>query len=93
MKTVLHIIFRLDIGGLEQILTDVTNGLASDYQHTIVSLTYATEASKARLNNSVSVLELNKREGNDLYLWVKLYRVIRSISPDVLQTYNISTLE
>jgi sugar transferase (PEP-CTERM/EpsH1 system associated) len=92
MRTIIHLIFRFDIGGLEKVMADTINH-TPEYRHIVVSLTSATKESTSLINHPLTVLELNKKDGNDLTVWKKLYHIFLKYKPDILHSYNLSTLE
>jgi sugar transferase (PEP-CTERM/EpsH1 system associated) len=91
-KTVAHLIYRFDIGGLEKVMADTINHL-TEFKHVIIVLTSAVDESKSLLNKDIKIVELNKKDGNDFSVWRKLYTLFREIKPDVLHSYNLPTLE
>ena len=92
-KLVLHLLYRLDTGGLEQVLLDTVRELSSDFQHVVVSLTTASPNLRSQLPRDVAVYELKKRGGHAPDVWFKVYSLLRRLKPDVLHSYNISCLE
>ncbi|WP_169726096.1 glycosyltransferase [Aestuariibacter salexigens] len=90
----MHVVFRLDIGGLEKVVVNCINRMPDeDYSHTVVSLTTASSDFSSLLNKPVNIVELNKREGNDWRLYSKFFTLLRNVKPDVLHTYNLATFE
>lgn len=90
---VLHLIYRFDIGGLEKVMAECINHLPETIEHTVVSLSNITQYAGENLNQSVEMIELNKKSGNDFSLYWKLFKLLKQIKPDVLHTYNLPTLE
>jgi len=92
-KTVLHIVYSLGIGGLEQVIVNLVNNTHSKgVKHIVVSLTSEQTLAKA-LPADTQVYCLNKSEGNDLKSHVRLFRLLKRINPDVLHSYNFGTIE
>ena len=91
---VLHIIYRLAVGGLENGLVNLINAMPpTRYRHAIVSLTDSTSF-RSRINrNDVSIFELHKKEGHDLGVYVRAWRILRKLKPDIVHTRNFPTLE
>lgn len=88
-----HIIFRLDIGGLENGLVNLINHMPADrYRHAIICLTGYTDF-RDRIERNVEVFALNKAEGKDFGMYVRLWRLLRELRPDVVHTRNLSTLD
>jgi sugar transferase (PEP-CTERM/EpsH1 system associated) len=90
---VVHLIYRLDIGGLEKVMLDSINHLPDYYEHVVICLTGVTLFAKENLQDDIDIICLNKKVGNDFSLYWKLLGLFREISPDVLHTYNLSTIE
>lgn len=89
---IVHLIYRLDVGGLERFMVDMVNRFPSNYKHAVISLTDATEFQK-QLDPAVKVYCLGKKMGQDLGIHIKLAKLLRQINPDILHTYNLSTIE
>ena len=93
-KKIVHVVLNLDIGGLEKVLVNCINRLPqSQYQHEVVALKGYSEEFKALLPSSVNVFSLNKKDGNDWSIFASFYKYLRCNKPDILHTYNLSTLE
>ncbi len=90
----MHIIYALGTGGLENGLVNIINRMPAErYRHVIVCLTEAHDF-KNRINVAgVEVIELHKQPGQDLGLYGRLWRVIRTQKPDVIHTRNLNALE
>ena len=91
---VCHILFRFDYGGMENGLVNLVNRLKdSSWKHTIIALSEVGEI-RARIDNpDVNVIELGKQAGLDPAVYVRLFRLIRSLAPDIVHTRNIGTLD
>ena len=89
-----HIIYRLSIGGLENGLVNLINQIPiSCCRHVIICLKDYTEFSARIHRDDVEIYSLHKREGNDLKIFLKLWRLLWKIRPDIVHTRNLSTLE
>ncbi|MEN3278351.1 MAG: hypothetical protein V7631_4141 [Massilia sp.] len=91
---VVHLIYRLDFGGLETLLVDCINHMPPErYRHAIVCLTdYTAFADKIR-QPGVALYALHKAPGLDLGIHVKLFKLLRQLRPAVLHTYNFACAE
>ena len=78
---------------MENVLADVVNALSCDYHHVIIALTTAGTTTSQKLNSNCEIYQLNKKAGNDLSAWPKIYRLLKQHKPDILQTYNLPTIE
>ena len=94
-KHIVHVIHRFDTGGLENGLVNIINNLAEDkYHHTVVTMKgHNPDFVKRVTTNNLSLIDLNKQEGNDFGVYKRFYRVLKEIKPDVLHTRNTGTLE
>lgn len=90
---IVHVLFRFDTGGLEQVLLDTITGLSDSHRHAIVSLTTVSPAWRDVLPEEVEIQALGKREGHDPRIWLSMARLLRRLSPAVVHTYNLACLE
>lgn len=89
-----HIVYRLGIGGLETVLTEVINETPpGKYRHAVICLTQYTDFRQRIKRQDVEVYALNKRPGKDLGVWWRAWQLLRKLRPKIVHTYNISTLE
>lgn len=94
IPTVVHIIYRLDVGGLETVLINVINHTpVSRYHHVIICLTEYSEFRRRIQQEGVEIHALNKRPGKDLGVYVRLWRLLRRLKPDIVHTYNVATID
>jgi sugar transferase (PEP-CTERM/EpsH1 system associated) len=91
---ILHLIYRLDVGGLENGLVNLVNSVpAQRYRHLIVSLTDATAFRRRITRPDVEVVELHKRAGQDWSIYGRLWALFRRYRPSILHTRNLAALE
>lgn len=92
---VLHIIYRLDFGGLENGLVNLVNRLPkTKFTHTIVCLSgYSTEFRARIKRDDVKVISIDKKPGKDLAAYGRMWRVMREVRPDVVHTRNLGTVD
>jgi len=91
---VVHVVFRLDVGGLENGLINLINRIpAQRFRHAIVSLTDYSEFRRRLTRGDVPVFALNKPPGNSLATQFRLWRLLNRLRPDIVHTRNIGTLE
>ena len=89
-----HVLFRLGTGGLENGLVNLLNNLPADkYRHAIVCMTDYTDFRDRLKRKDVEVYCLHKKAGKDFHVYVRLWRLLAKIQPDVLHTRNLSALE
>ena len=91
---ILHIINRLATGGLENGLVNLINHMPRDrYRHAIVCLTDFTDFRDRLRDKNVPVLALHKRDGLDWGCYLRMWKTIRELRPDIIHTRNIGALE
>ena len=91
---IVHLIYRLDFGGLETLMVERINRMPADaYRHAVVCLTESTDfASKIR-KPGVRVYELHKQAGLSLGTHAALWKLLRRLKPAILHSYNLSAIE
>jgi len=91
---VVHIIYALSTGGLENGLVNIINrSPPARYRHVIICLTAADKFAQRITAEDVQVIELHKREGYDLHCYWRLRRTLRELCPDVIHSRNMAALE
>jgi sugar transferase (PEP-CTERM/EpsH1 system associated) len=90
---VAHVVYRLEIGGLENGLVNLINTMAADeMRHLVICLDRKTPFAD-RLRDDVDVIEMHKRSGNDPRLVPRLWSVFRRFRPAIIHTRNLAALE
>jgi sugar transferase (PEP-CTERM/EpsH1 system associated) len=87
-----HVIHRLDVGGLENGLINLINR-TPQYRHAVICMTDYTEFSRRISHDAVALYALHKREGQDIGVYVRLWRLLRRLRPAIVHTRNLSALE
>lgn len=91
---VVHIIRRLAVGGLENGLVNLINHTPAErYHHAIVCLTDWTEFRNRIQNPDVPVIALRKPEGHGWGVHVRVWQLLRRLSPEIVHTRNLAALE
>jgi sugar transferase (PEP-CTERM/EpsH1 system associated) len=91
---VVHLIYRLDFGGLETLLVDCINHMPPErYRHAIVCLTGYTAFADKITRPGVELYALDKQPGLGLGIHVKLFKLLRQLRPAILHTYNFACAE
>lgn len=91
---VVHLIYRLDFGGLETLLVDCINHMPPErYRHAVVCLTGYTAFADKITRPGVELYALDKAPGLGLGIHVKLFKLLRRLRPSVLHTYNFACAE
>lgn len=91
---ILHIIYQLSTGGLENGLVNLINSLPEDkYEHHILSLTTASHF-KDRIKSANCIVScLEKKPGPLFWYYAKIFHIIKRYQPDIVHTRNLATIE
>lgn len=91
---VVHIIYALGTGGLENGLVNIINRCPPEsYRHAIICLTAAEQFAGRLTARGVEVIELRKKPGYDFGMYRELWRVLRRLKPDIVHSRNLAALE
>jgi sugar transferase (PEP-CTERM/EpsH1 system associated) len=91
---VAHVIYRLDVGGLENGLVNLINRIPAErFRHVIICLSDYSAFRRRIQRGDVPVFALNKPPGNSPVLHLKLWRLFMQLRPDIVHTRNFGTLE
>ena len=86
---ILEIVPELNSGGGERFVVDICNELCHNNDVTLVTLFSVEKMGFYRndLDQSVKVISFDKKLGFDLSVIIKLTRLIRKVSPDIVHTH------
>lgn len=88
-----HVLYRLDTGGMERIVVSIVNGTGERYRHAVVCLD-GFGAMRGEIGDAtVPCLSLGKQPGKDWWCYLRLWRTLRQLHPDLVQTYNLGALD
>jgi len=91
---IVHLIHRLDMGGLENGLVNLINQMPPErYRHAIVCLKDFSNFHHRIKVQGVEIISLHKREGKDWGHYVRLYRTLKRLQPALIHTRNLASLE
>src|SRR5581483_11609348 len=89
-----HILYRLDVGGLENGLVNLVNNLPSSrFRHAIICLSDYTEFAQRVTNPAVALFALHKPPGNSVRMHLRLWRLLRALKPCLVHSRNLAALE
>jgi sugar transferase (PEP-CTERM/EpsH1 system associated) len=89
-----HVIFRLDVGGLENGLVNLINRMPEDrFRHAIICIDRSTEFRRRIRRDDVEIFDIRKRPGRDLRASWRLYQVLRQLRPHIVHTRNLGALD
>lgn len=92
---VVHVVYRFDVGGLENGLVNLINRMPpARFRHAVVALTQCAPAFCERVErDDVEFISLDKPPGHGVWQYGKLYRLFRALQPDLVHTRNLAALE
>ena len=91
---VLHVVYRFDVGGLENGVVNLINQMPADaYRHAVLALTEATDFRHRIRRADVPVVALGKPAGHSLWLYPAMYRLMRRWRPAIVHSRNLAALE
>ncbi|MCB1929247.1 MAG: TIGR03088 family PEP-CTERM/XrtA system glycosyltransferase [Rhodocyclaceae bacterium] len=92
---IVHVVFRFDVGGLENGVVNLINGLPpGSFRHMVVALTECTENFCRRIERpDVAFVSLHKGPGHGYRLYPRLLRLFRQHRPAIVHTRNLAALE
>lgn len=94
LPLVVHLVYRLDFGGLETLLVECINRMPSHrYRHAIICLTDYSDFAQKIHNPRVAIYSLHKQPGLALGMHIKIGRLLKKLKPQILHTYNLATIE
>jgi len=89
-----HVVYRFDVGGLENGLANLLNRMPEDrYRHVVVTLTRATHFRKRVRRADIDFVELDKAPGHGIKLLPRLARLFVAMRPAIVHTRNLAALE
>jgi sugar transferase (PEP-CTERM/EpsH1 system associated) len=91
---IIHVIYRLAVGGLENGLVNLINRMPVDrYRHTIVSLTDISDFRQRITRPDVNCIALHKRPGHDARMLWQLWQLFRERRPAIVHSRNLAALD
>jgi sugar transferase (PEP-CTERM/EpsH1 system associated) len=91
---IVHVIYHLGVGGLENGLVNLINHIPPDrYRHAIVCLKGYSDFRRRITRENVEIVALHKREGHDLAVYFNLFKTLKRLKPDIVHTRNLGTME
>jgi sugar transferase (PEP-CTERM/EpsH1 system associated) len=91
---IVHILYRLDYGGLENGLVNLINGLPTGkYRHAVICLTGYTDFCQRIHRPDVEIYDLDKKPGKDFAAYVRLWWLLLRLRPNAVHTRNTGTID
>lgn len=91
---ILHLLYRFDVGGLENGVVNLINRLpGAEFRHAVVALTEVTEFRRRIARDDVEYVSLRKPPGQTLKLAPRFVRLLRELQPTIVHSRNLAALE
>ncbi|MGN8199916.1 glycosyltransferase [Salinisphaera sp. RV14] len=90
---VVHVIDRLGVGGMESVALAVIAATRDRYAHHIIGLRDRGELAARAEALGVTVDSIDKQPGKDPAAYLRLYRRLRALAPDIVHSYNIGAID
>jgi sugar transferase (PEP-CTERM/EpsH1 system associated) len=89
-----HVVYRFDIGGLENGLVNLINHIPEyRFRHAIICLADYTDFARRIRRRDVELIALHKPPGNSIKLHFQLWYLFRKLKPAIVHTRNLAALE
>lgn len=91
---VLHLVYRFDVGGLENGIVNLLNHMPrSAYRHVVVALSEVTDFRGRVERDDIEFIALHKPPGHGLWIYPTLFRLFRRLRPAIVHSRNLAALE
>lgn len=90
-----HVVFRFDVGGLENGIVNLINGMPqSEWRHAVVALDRIAPSFRERVQRQdVEYVALEKPPGHLVWQYPRLFTLLRRLKPAIVHTRNLAALE
>lgn len=93
-RLVVHLVHRLDTGNVDTGLVNLIRHMPPGrYRHAIVCLKDTAGQGALFRHRDVEVITLSKRDGKDFAHYLRLFRILRALHPDLIHTRNLCGIE
>lgn len=91
---VAHVMHRFDTGGLENGVVNLINHMPpTAYRHMIIALTEVTSFRRRLNDHTVECIALGKSPGHGVWLYPRMWSLLRRFRPAIVHTRNLGALE
>jgi len=90
---IVHVLYRLDTGGMENILVTLINQTCQRYRHAVICLEGFSAFRERIADSGVPCVALHKQPGKDFGCYLRLWRTLKDLKPELVQTYNIGAID
>lgn len=90
-----HILYRFNIGGLENGVVNLLNHIPADrFRHVVIAIEGVDPAFRERvLRSDVEFVSLKKPPGHGVRVYPRLYKLLKRLRPAIVHTRNLAALE
>lgn len=88
-----HVLYGLDRAGMERIMVSLINATRDRYRHAVIVLAKFGPLRPEVDDVVEACLSLDKKPGKDWPCYFRAWRTFRNLKPDLVQTYNLGTLD
>lgn len=89
-RVILHLVHRLTFGGAERVLVNYING-SQGHRHVICSFFPADSFKEEILDKNIPVINLGKKNGNDMSVPFKLVKICKQFKVDIIHCQGWGT--
>lgn len=89
-----HVVHHFHVGGMENGMVNLINNMPADqFRHVVICLDGYSDFRLRIQHDDVAFYALAKRPGRDFGWYLKLWRLLRKLRPQIVHTRNLSALE
>ncbi|MEN6586970.1 MAG: TIGR03088 family PEP-CTERM/XrtA system glycosyltransferase [Sulfuricella sp.] len=89
-----HIVHHFRVGGMENGMVNLINHMPKErFRHVVICLDDYTDFRARIRRDDVDFYALAKPAGRDISWYFRLWRLLRTLSPDIVHTRNLSAIE
>ena len=89
-----HVILRLAVGGMENGVVNLINRTPPNrYRHAVICMADADDFRNRITQPGVEIVELHKKPGKDPGAYLRLWRALRRLDPEVVHTRNLPAVD
>lgn len=89
-----HVVHHFHVGGMENGMINLINNMPSDqFRHAVICLDGYSDFRLRIQRNDVVFYALAKRPGRGLGWYLRLWRLLRELRPQIVHTRNLSAIE
>jgi sugar transferase (PEP-CTERM/EpsH1 system associated) len=90
---ILHVLDRFDIGGMEIVALNLITHTRDRYDHRVLCLRDVGRLAGQLQAVGIPVDTIGKQPGKDIGAYLRVWKYLRNLHPDVVHTYNIGAID